>query len=422
MKSARWLILSLALNLGLGASLLWLARGAPLASSHLSSREITNRNIRVAARSPMAGDGAGTQTVQVNEPFHWSQLESEDYRVYTANLRGIGCPEATVRDIIVADVRELFQRRLRELVEPVVSRFWELIGNKEQMEAMVKEKEQQLDSLEAERRSLLEEVLGQGLADHDPTAERARVERREARRAALSFLPEEKVARCLELEEKFAQLREAANRQPRGTPQEQQAELKRLHEEEQAELSRALSSEELAEYKLRNSRFVDSVLGLPGFEAGEDELKEIVRLKEELARTAELKERNVDLRITQRAQAEKKMQESLKNRLGPERFAEYQRAQDGRYQEIYQLVSRFDLPQLIAADVYEMQREAEAHAGRLAADKTITDEQRQELLQAIRIETGRSIAGALGSKPFEVYQSRYGKWLADMGPKAATPK
>jgi hypothetical protein len=28
----------------------------------------------------------------------------------------------------------------------------------------------------------------------------------------------------------------------------------------------------------------------------------------------------------------------------------------------------------------------------------------------------------LGSKPFEVYQSRYGKWLADMGPKAATPK
>ena len=45
--------------------------------------------------------------------FHWGQLESSDYREYIANLRAIGCPEATVRDIIFADVRSyFFQRRL----------------------------------------------------------------------------------------------------------------------------------------------------------------------------------------------------------------------------------------------------------------------------------------------------------------------
>jgi hypothetical protein len=38
------------------------------------------------------------------EPFHWRRLESTDYRTYIANLRGIECPEQTIRDIITADV------------------------------------------------------------------------------------------------------------------------------------------------------------------------------------------------------------------------------------------------------------------------------------------------------------------------------
>ena len=40
--------------------------------------------------------------------FRWTQLESSDYRTYIANLRGIGCPEPTIRDIITADVDEAF--------------------------------------------------------------------------------------------------------------------------------------------------------------------------------------------------------------------------------------------------------------------------------------------------------------------------
>src|SRR5690349_13940800 len=40
--------------------------------------------------------------------FDWRQMESEDYQQYLANLRAIGCPEKTVRDIILADVNDLF--------------------------------------------------------------------------------------------------------------------------------------------------------------------------------------------------------------------------------------------------------------------------------------------------------------------------
>ncbi|NBV23946.1 MAG: hypothetical protein EBS05_18760 [Proteobacteria bacterium] len=44
-------------------------------------------------------------------PFHWRQVESSSYPVYIANLRSIGCPEATINDIISADLKALFDAR-----------------------------------------------------------------------------------------------------------------------------------------------------------------------------------------------------------------------------------------------------------------------------------------------------------------------
>jgi len=50
-----------------------------------------------------------------SQPFNWSQLESADYRTYIKNLRGIGCPEATLRAIVTEDVGALYRKRSREL-------------------------------------------------------------------------------------------------------------------------------------------------------------------------------------------------------------------------------------------------------------------------------------------------------------------
>ena len=47
---------------------------------------------------------APSSAAPVAATFRWSDLESTDYRAYIANLRGVGCPEATVHDIITADV------------------------------------------------------------------------------------------------------------------------------------------------------------------------------------------------------------------------------------------------------------------------------------------------------------------------------
>jgi hypothetical protein len=74
--------------------------------------------------APGASDAPGIQVAASlsptppveSKPFSWSHIESADYGVYVANLRGIGCPEQTIRDILTADVHGAFAPR-REALE-----------------------------------------------------------------------------------------------------------------------------------------------------------------------------------------------------------------------------------------------------------------------------------------------------------------
>jgi hypothetical protein len=67
------------------------------------------------AVSPLTAEEAGRAQSPPAEakPFQWSSLESTNYLTYIANLRGIGCPEQTIRDIITADVRSLHATQQR---------------------------------------------------------------------------------------------------------------------------------------------------------------------------------------------------------------------------------------------------------------------------------------------------------------------
>jgi hypothetical protein len=68
-------------------------------------------SISSAVTTPPASVSARPQPA----PFHWNQLESSDYRIYISNLRAIGCPPQTLRDIISADVDTLYTKKRREL-------------------------------------------------------------------------------------------------------------------------------------------------------------------------------------------------------------------------------------------------------------------------------------------------------------------
>jgi hypothetical protein len=54
----------------------------------------------------------------VNAPvFHWRDLDSPDFAVFVANLREIGCPEPTIRDIVDGELREIYAKQANEAKE-----------------------------------------------------------------------------------------------------------------------------------------------------------------------------------------------------------------------------------------------------------------------------------------------------------------
>src|SRR5207244_2483089 len=60
---------------------------------------------------PVAKADDAPVSLLTSQPFHWSQVESTDYKQYIMNLRAVGCPESTIRDIILADINKLYAPR-----------------------------------------------------------------------------------------------------------------------------------------------------------------------------------------------------------------------------------------------------------------------------------------------------------------------
>src|SRR5438128_12417542 len=112
------LAVSLALNLGLLGAVGWLVKSRCCSSSATGNQPLqtnlkTNFTVQPAAQPTPPATGESAEPVKPTKSFDWRMVESEDYKKYIANLRSIGCPEETIRDIIVADVAKLFDSRLR---------------------------------------------------------------------------------------------------------------------------------------------------------------------------------------------------------------------------------------------------------------------------------------------------------------------
>lgn len=47
--------------------------------------------------------------------FRWQELDAQDFPTFVKNLRAIGCPEPTLRDIIEGELREIYAPKLQEV-------------------------------------------------------------------------------------------------------------------------------------------------------------------------------------------------------------------------------------------------------------------------------------------------------------------
>ena len=142
----RWRLLALVsvgVNLALAAGWLLLQR-------QLAVRRSDN------SASAAAGSLDKTNVVVRRQFFSWRDLESDDYPTYIANLRDIGCPDQTIRDIIIADVNALFSRRLATELVTAEQQWWRTEPDTNIVQVAA-EKSRTMDE---ERRALLVRLLG----------------------------------------------------------------------------------------------------------------------------------------------------------------------------------------------------------------------------------------------------------------------
>src|SRR5688500_9606309 len=144
-------------------ALLWFSLGINLLLAGmvvLLSRDWEDQS-RVANFYLQAKNGSPqikTNVVLRRQFFSWSEVESPDYPTYIGNLRRIGMPEKTIRDIVVADVNELYAERMaKELILPE-QRWWLPEPEMDAFESAMN----QIRALETEKNQMLTTLLGAG--------------------------------------------------------------------------------------------------------------------------------------------------------------------------------------------------------------------------------------------------------------------
>jgi len=348
--------------------------------------------------------------------FHWRQLESEDYRTYIQRLRSIGCPEQTIRDLIIADIDKTLAPRMQSIIPRRKDlKFWqpedeELWNNYDQREWFKQER-----SIDQEKREAVRELVGVDLVE-----ERLKQQGKEdyySRR--LSFLPEEKRGQVRTVLETYGSQEQAIQEKvwEDGEPLtvEDKAQLHRLQEEKQTQIAALLSPAEREQFELWLSPTANAARNaVYGMNATEEEFMTIYKLRKTFDETWNQEGLDLDnpaLRA-QREQAAKQLDEQIKVQLGEERFADYQRAQDPDYRQLNATVARFKLPGNTANEVYEMKRVLLEQQDKVRADSNLTPEQKENALKAMADEAEKIVKVTLGEKAFSFFQRRgSGQWM-----------
>ncbi|MBI5385173.1 MAG: hypothetical protein HZA90_10855 [Verrucomicrobia bacterium] len=357
-----------------------------------------------------------TNVVETNT-FRWSQVEADDYRTYIERLRGIGVPEQTIRDLIVADIDKLFAPRLNALRTGGEKelQYWQSDDKELESADEYRHRERQRRAVDYEKREIIRQLLG-----IDLVSERQRVQGAEdffGRR--LGFLSEDKRGQVRTIIERFNEEELAIRRkvweEGESLTEEEQLRLQQLQQQREVAVTNLFTPAELEQYQITMSplayKLRDSLFGM---NPSENEYLALFRLRKAFeekwgdgsAAPAE------PLKRAEWEQDVATITSQIKESLGDQRYAEYTRAQDPAYRELALAAARYKAPAAAAAEVYEYRRVVLEQRATVAGNRSLTREQQQAALSAMAAETERAVRATLGDRAYSYYlRSGQGGWI-----------
>jgi len=343
-------------------------------------------------------------------------IESDDYRKYIANLRGIGCPEETIRDIIIADVNKLFESRKKDLKKQAGEfKFWK---PGQTFAGLDPERLKQHQELAREKRDVLKELLGVDIQETaNPMAEAMN-----PLEDALAFLPPEKQAKAVTMMQEFQAKMAQANANRGGQPATNNAaQLKALTDEYKAALNQFLTPAEKEQFELTISQTAQNMRNqLSAFNPTEQEFRDIFKIRQKFDEESQLAGRATDPGSTDRREAAYfDTERQIRQLLGDARYNEYRASRDDvPNTPLRQIAEAEGIPVERATQVLELRDMAREQALRIRTDTTLNDLQRETTLTRIHAETRTAVTGVLGEKAATAYFEKpvAKRWLDGIAP------
>jgi len=262
--------------------------------------------------------------------FHWRNVETTNYSEYVANLRAIGCPEQTIRDIVIADVNKLFAARRAELITGgKVPPYWQAAESPPP--SVGDQLQPQLLGMDREKTVLIRDLLGVDLAT-ELRKSREGVTYPDNRQGFLSPEKQDQVAAVREAMNENWALLQSPEKLAGMTPDEISAELRQLNEARLAKLAQILTPEELREHELQTSWTAINLRNqLATFQPSATEFAAIHDLQKAFDdEFVHYSGNRTDAATLQRKEfAQQQLEAQIRSQLGEQRYADYLAAKAG---------------------------------------------------------------------------------------------
>ena len=351
-------------------------------------------------------------TNRVDAPgFHWSQIETNDYEAYAANLRAVGCPEHVVRQMLMAEIEEHYADRRVDAEK--IGPFWE---TESQREARRAENLRERRRLDAEKRDLLARLLG---VTWSAKAFEEYVEEEEIA-ILLGFLSDDSALRLMDAAMRVEAESDMFKAETKGIVIDtDEPRLEALIAELRRGMEQAVSPAEAEEMLLRVSDLANGFISgerLAGVSLTGDELRRIARITGQFRDLVDLALREVldnnrdgnDLGDSIGKLPPEAMPQ-IRELLGPERSAAFERSMNKDFRDFARAARRAQLPADSAIQAFDIRRAAEAAARELKSIEGLDPAQRKASLEALRHETELAMRQIVGDKAMgEFFQADRG--------------
>jgi hypothetical protein len=332
-----------------------------------------------------------------DKKFGWQDVTNDGYLDYVASLRSVGCPEKQVRNIVVSDVNELFDKRRLDHAIKTDPQWWK----PETFMGVLPMQNFGNANFDEQRREVLTKILGEGWDDSIklPSLSGSAVI---LTGPVLGALPadtwsgvQEICARSIDRHQ--AHLATRINEG--GATGMDNIEMAKMRDMTRQDLAKILTTEQLEEFLLRYSHNSSKLRqDMRGLDLTPDEFRKIFRAIDPLEHQTQLDYGGPEaLSQKQREQLDAQRDRAIREALTPARYTQYLLTKDPLYKQAQITAMQYGMNGKAVQPLYEMQKNIDAKRLQISQNLALTPEQRAQALQSLSIEHQQTLQRLLSN-------------------------